>query len=104
MRYYKAPMVPMTSINGVGNDTPLQLIYWDGDFDVSPGAVYGDGDGHINLISMLVFDKEMRRQSSQNNMFKSVKINKAKHATIVTDDFALERVIQEVLEVNQNSS
>uniref|UniRef100_A0A0A9AEM0 Uncharacterized protein n=1 Tax=Arundo donax TaxID=35708 RepID=A0A0A9AEM0_ARUDO len=103
MNYFKAPMVPMTSINGVGNKTPLQLIFWENDFDSSPEAVYSDGDGKINLISVLAFDKEMRRQSGQNKQFKSIKIDKAQHSTIVTYDFALKRVIQEILEANRIS-
>ncbi|KAF8692672.1 hypothetical protein HU200_039500 [Digitaria exilis] len=98
---FEAPMVPMTCINGVGNKTPLQLVFWDEDFDASPNAVYSDGDGKINLISVLAFDKEMARQLGQNKQFKSIKIDKAQHSTIVTDDFALNRVIQEIIEVNQ---
>jgi len=101
MDNFVAPMVPMTYINGVGNRTPLQLVYWDDDFDASPEAVvYGDGDGNINLISVLAFEKEMGRQPGQRKQFRSIKINKAQHSTIVTDDFALDRVIQEFFEVN----
>ncbi|OEL31749.1 Lecithin-cholesterol acyltransferase-like 1 [Dichanthelium oligosanthes] len=104
MMNFKAPMVPMTYINGVGNKTPLQLVFWENDFDASPEAVYGDGDGKINLNSVLAFDKEMCQQPGQKNQFKSIKIDKAQHSTIVTDDFALQRVIQEIIEVNKVSS
>ncbi|GJN37283.1 hypothetical protein PR202_gb26217 [Eleusine coracana subsp. coracana] len=45
MNYFEAPMVPVTCINGVGNRTPRQLLYWDDDFDVLPRIIYGDGDG-----------------------------------------------------------
>ncbi|ONM20979.1 Lecithin-cholesterol acyltransferase-like 1 [Zea mays] len=94
-------MVPMTYISGVGNRTPLRLVFWGDDFDAAPEAVaYGDGDGKINSISGLAFEKEMRRQPEQKKQFKSIKINKAQHSTIVTDDFALHRVIQEIVEAN----
>ncbi|KAF0928930.1 hypothetical protein E2562_011026 [Oryza meyeriana var. granulata] len=79
MNYFKAPMVPLTCINGMGIRTPRQAVYWDGNFDVLPDIVYGDGDGEINLVSMLAFDKEMCRQPRQKWQFKSIKLNKAKH-------------------------
>lgn len=101
MGSFAAPMVPMTYISGVGNRTPLRLVFWGDDFDAAPEvAAYGDGDGKINLISVLAFEKEMRRQPEQKKQFKSIKINKAQHSTIVTDDFALHRVIQEIVEAN----
>ncbi|ONM20969.1 Lecithin-cholesterol acyltransferase-like 1 [Zea mays] len=101
MSSFAAPMVPMTYISGVGNRTPLRLVFWGDDFDAGPEAVaYGDGDGKINSISGLAFEKEMRRQPEQKKQFKSIKINKAQHSTIVTDDFALHRVIQEIVEAN----
>jgi hypothetical protein len=76
-------------------------VFWGDDFDAAPEvAAYGDGDGKINLISVLAFEKEMRRQPEQKKQFKSIKINKAQHSTIVTDDFALHRVIQEIVEAN----
>ncbi|WVZ72222.1 hypothetical protein U9M48_020718 [Paspalum notatum var. saurae] len=61
----EAPMVPTTCINGVGNDTPEQLVYWDADFDKDPEVVYGDGDDTINLVSGLAFDDKMRQQPAQ---------------------------------------
>jgi lysophospholipase-3 len=36
MSYFQAPMVLTTCINGVGIDTPEQLVYWDGNFDAEP--------------------------------------------------------------------
>ncbi|CAO2185594.1 unnamed protein product [Urochloa humidicola] len=98
---FRAPMVPTTCINGVGNDTPERLVYWDGDFDAEPEVVNGDGDEEINLISMLAFDEAMRGQPGQNKMFKTIKLRGAKHGTIVTEDWALKRVMQEILEANR---
>ncbi|KAL6853330.1 hypothetical protein ACP4OV_019359 [Aristida adscensionis] len=96
-----APMVPVTCINGVGRRTPEQLVYLDGDFDKDPEVVYGDGDRSINLISMLAFDDEMRRQPEQRRQYKSIKLRGAEHGSIVTDDWALKRVIHEILEANR---
>ena len=76
----------MTCINGVGNRTPRQLVFLESDFDASPELVYGDGDGFVNLVSILAFDREMRGQPGQNKQFKSVKIDKAQHSGLVTDE------------------
>ncbi|KAL6626713.1 hypothetical protein ACP70R_030439 [Stipagrostis hirtigluma subsp. patula] len=103
-RRFLAPMVPVTCINAVGSRTPEQLVYWEGDFDRAPEIVYGDGDKSINLISMLAFDEAMRRQPGQREQFKSIKLHGAEHGTIVTEDWAVKRVIQEILEANQISS
>uniref|UniRef100_A0A0E0G1B1 AB hydrolase-1 domain-containing protein n=1 Tax=Oryza nivara TaxID=4536 RepID=A0A0E0G1B1_ORYNI len=104
MNYLEAPMVPLTYINGVGKRTPRQLVYWDGNFDKAPEKVYGDGDGIVNLVTMLAFDEEMRRQPGQRGQFKSIKVENASHMGILMDEWALKRVMQEILEVNQDSS
>ncbi|CAL5079152.1 unnamed protein product [Urochloa decumbens] len=101
MHYFQAPMVPMTCINGVGNRTPKQLVFWEGEYDRAPEMVYGDGDGYVNLISMLAFDKEMRQQPGQKNQFKSIKIDGAQHSGILTEEWAVKRVVQEILEANK---
>ncbi|XP_012699620.2 lecithin-cholesterol acyltransferase-like 1 [Setaria italica] len=104
MRYFKVPMVPVTCINGVGIRTAKQLVYWKSDYDRSPEIAYGDGDGTVNLISMLTFDKEMRRQPAQKKQFKSVKIHGAEHCGLITEEWAVKRVVQEFLEANRISS
>ena len=97
MNYIEAPMVPLTCINAVGKRTPRQFVYWDGNFDDEPTEiVYGDGDDSINLVSMLAFDEEMRRQPGQKGRFKSIKLNNASHGSILTDEWALRRVMQEI--------
>jgi len=101
MDHFQAPMVPTTCLNGVGIETPEQLVYWDGDFDANPETVNGDGDEEINLVSMLAFDEQMRRQPKQNKLFKTIKLHGARHGTIVTEDWALKRVMQEILEANR---
>lgn len=79
-------------------------MFWDGDYDVSPEFVYGDGDGFVNLISMSAFDKEMCRQPRQKRQFKSVKIYNVQHSELVTEEGAIKRVVEEILEANRISS
>jgi lysophospholipase-3 len=104
MSYFEAPMVRVTCINGLGTRTPMQLVYWESDYDRSPEIAYGDGDGTVNLISMLAFDKDMNRQPGQKKQFKSVKIHGAEHGDLVNKEWEVNRVIQEILEANRMSS
>jgi len=62
MGYFKAPMVPMTHMYGMGVPTEEQLVYREGDFDIPPEMVYGDGDGTINLKNMLAFEEKVGKQ------------------------------------------
>ncbi|TVU11040.1 hypothetical protein EJB05_44602, partial [Eragrostis curvula] len=97
----KAPMVPITLINGVDNMTPRQLVFWDGNYDATPEIVYGDGDGGVNLISMTAFEADMCRQPQQKQQFKSVKIPKVGHTELLTDARAVKKVVEEILEANR---
>ncbi|KAM3413171.1 hypothetical protein ACQJBY_004380 [Aegilops geniculata] len=95
----EAPLVPTTYIIGTGIQTPEQLVFWEGDFDVAPENVYGDGDGTINLVSQLAFEKELRRQQNQNNApYKFVAIANATHTGIVMQQDFLTRVMTEILQ------
>lgn len=97
----EAPLVPMTYIIGTGIETPEQLVFWEGNFDVPPENVYGNGDGSINLVSLLAFEKELRRQQNQNNApYKFVAIANATHSGIVMQENLLRRVMNEILEAN----
>lgn len=97
---FRAPVVPVTCINGVGVPTVEKLVYWDGDFDVAPEVVYGDGDGLVNLASILALDTVIGEDPRQ-EYYKSVKIANTSHAGVVSDGFALECVISEILDANQ---
>ncbi|CAN6358842.1 unnamed protein product [Urochloa humidicola] len=97
----RPPMVPTTCINGVvAGRTPEQLVYWEGDFDVAPEIVYGYGDAAVNLVSMLAFDEEMRRDQWQRERYTSVMLSGATHGGMLTDGWALKRVVQEIIRAN----
>jgi hypothetical protein len=53
-----APMVPVTSIIGVGVSTPETFVYGEEGFVGAPEVVYGDGDGDINMVSLEAIEKE----------------------------------------------
>ncbi|XP_037447585.1 lecithin-cholesterol acyltransferase-like 1 [Triticum dicoccoides] len=96
-----APMVPTTYLNGVGFQTIDQAVYWDSNFDVEPEYVYGDGDDVVNLVSLLAFVEEMRRQQQRNSIhFKFIKIAHTNHSHILIQERSLKRVMAEILEAN----
>lgn len=98
----EAPLVPTTYIIGGGIKTPEQLVFWEGDFDVPPENVYGEGDGTVNMASLLAFGKELRRQQERNNVhFKALAIANATHAGIVLEEHLLRMVMTEILQANR---
>ncbi|KAL6847291.1 hypothetical protein ACP4OV_023144 [Aristida adscensionis] len=99
----RVPGVPMTSINGVGVRTVDKLIYLDGNFSANPRLVYGDGDGVVNLKTVLALDKLIGQDPNQ-CYFKSVLIPNMTHTGMVYDDLALKRVVSEILEASQATS
>ncbi|CAD6205592.1 unnamed protein product [Miscanthus lutarioriparius] len=99
---FGAPGVPVTCINGIGVPTMERLVYWDGDFGAKPQVVYGDGDGAINIASMLALATLIGAQPEQ-DYFKSILIHNTSHVGVISDDFALRRVVNEVLDANGNS-
>ncbi|KAF0929885.1 hypothetical protein E2562_026353 [Oryza meyeriana var. granulata] len=97
---FRAPRVPMTAVYGVGVPTPEQLVYWDGNFSKEPEVVHGDGDGAVNLASVLALDTVVGEDPEQ-GFFKAVKIVNATHRGIIADEFSLKRVLSEILEANR---
>jgi lysophospholipase-3 len=93
----RAPLVPMTSINGVGVPTIDKLVFWDGNFSAKPQLVNGDGDGQINLQTVLALESLIRAHPDQ-GYFKSILIPNTTHKGMISDEFALKRVVSEILE------
>ncbi|RZC15034.1 Lecithin-cholesterol acyltransferase-like 1 isoform A [Glycine soja] len=69
----QAPQVPITCIMGTGVRTLETLFYGKGDFDERPEISYGDGDGTVNLVSLLVFQSLWKEEKNQ--YLKVVKID-----------------------------
>ncbi|KAL6641022.1 hypothetical protein ACP70R_019203 [Stipagrostis hirtigluma subsp. patula] len=97
---FGAPAVPVTCVNGVGVPTAERYVYWDGDFSANPEVAYGDGDGAINVASISALDAVVGVDPEQ-GYYKSVLIHNASHLGIISDDFAVERVVDEILEANR---
>ncbi|CAL5052584.1 unnamed protein product [Urochloa decumbens] len=103
MLNFRAPVVPMTAINGVGVPTVDKVVYWDGDFTGKPQVVNGDGDGIVNVETVRALDRLVGNDPDQ-LYFKSVLIPNTTHNGMISDDSALKTVVKEILEVNQATS
>ncbi|KAF9621139.1 hypothetical protein IFM89_016633 [Coptis chinensis] len=95
-----APEVPMTCIIGSGVKTPETLLYGSDGFDKQPEIVYGDGDGTVNLLSLLALETEWSRKSNQ--LLKVIKIPQVSHTSILKDAAALREIIGELSDINSS--
>ncbi|CAM0872442.1 unnamed protein product [Alopecurus aequalis] len=86
-----APVFPATCVNGVGVPTPEMLVYRNGRGG-APEVVYGDGDGVVNLASILALDEVIGGDPRQ-EFYKSVRIANMSHLGVVSDGIALQRLI-----------
>lgn len=91
------PLVPMTCVNGVGVPTVEKLVYpGPGGLGAAPEVVYGDGDGVVNLASILALDTVMGGDPRQ-EYYRSIMIANMSHRGVVSDALALERLLGEIL-------
>ncbi|KAK3007058.1 hypothetical protein RJ639_016622 [Escallonia herrerae] len=92
------PEVPVTCIIGSGIKTPETLFYGDGGFDEQPEVVYGDGDGTVNMVSLLAL--EAKWGDERNQTLKIINVNGVSHTSILTDDTALTEIFGEISRIN----
>lgn len=92
------PKVPMTCIIGVGVRTSETLFYEKGNFDEQPKVVYGDGDGTVNLVSLLA--PQFLWKSEKNQSLKFIKLSEISHTSVLKSDIAINKIIQEIYDIN----
>lgn len=93
-----APGVPITCIIGTGVSTMETLFYGKNGFDEQPEILYGDGDGTVNLVSLLAL--ESLWSNKKNQTLKVIKIRGVSHTSILNNDAALEEIIGEISGIN----
>ncbi|TKV91560.1 hypothetical protein SEVIR_9G104800v4 [Setaria viridis] len=97
------PGVPVTCLVGTGVDTVESLVYGDGGFDEPPEeVVYGDGDGTVNLASLVGPIKAWSDSPAQ--VVEVVELPKVSHSGILNDRSALEQIIRIVDSINLNAT
>ncbi|KAK1435531.1 hypothetical protein QVD17_01296 [Tagetes erecta] len=97
-----APGVPITCIVGNGVPTAETLYYGDEGFDKQPKIIYGDGDGTVNIASLLALEDEWKEEKNQT--LKVIKLAGISHTSILKDDKALAQIINEIVVINSNIS
>ena len=91
----KAPGVEVHCLFGGGIDTPAQFVYsskqW---YDSQPDVVFGDGDGTVNMRSLLGCVRWMGKQLQlvRHQMF-----NGAEHMSILRDERIVDYISRFVL-------
>lgn len=96
--------VPITCITGSGIPTAETLFYGDTGFDKMPEVVYGDGDGTVNMVSLLALESSGTGKKTSDQSIKLITIPGISHTSILKEDIALEAIIQEINSVNSNYS
>ncbi|XP_055810894.1 lecithin-cholesterol acyltransferase-like 1 isoform X2 [Solanum dulcamara] len=93
--------VPITCIIGCGIKTPETLLYGsDGDFDKRPEIVYGDGDGTVNMVSLL----SLESNKSTHQHLEVLKLQGVSHTGTLTDEVALEKIVEKISCINSDIS
>lgn len=96
-----APMVPVTSIIGVGVSTPETFVYGEEGFVGAPEVVYGEGDGDINMVSLEAIEKEWSGVEGQ--VLKVLRLPGVHHTDFFSVGFALKKVVDEILNASRTA-
>ncbi|KAL6636975.1 hypothetical protein ACP70R_024547 [Stipagrostis hirtigluma subsp. patula] len=97
------PGVPVTCLVGTGVDTVESLVFGDGGFDDGPETVvYGDGDGTVNLASLLGPIKAWADSPAQ--VVEVVELPKVSHTGILNDKSALQQIVRILDSINLNAT
>lgn len=97
-----APGVPVTCIVGNGVPTPETLYYGEKGFDEQPEILYGDGDGTVNIVSLLALEDEWRDE--ENQKLKVIKLAGISHTDILKDDSSLNQINDVLSAINSGIS
>ncbi|PIN11604.1 Lecithin:cholesterol acyltransferase (LCAT)/Acyl-ceramide synthase [Handroanthus impetiginosus] len=95
-----APQVPVTCVFGSGVKTPETLFYKD--FEKRPDVVFGDGDGTVNMISLLALESAWSGRKGQ--LLKVIKLPGVSHISVLKDKTSLGKITGEVSSINSESS
>lgn len=92
------PGVPVTCVIGTGVETQETLFYGKDGFDKQPEIVYGDGDGTVNLVSLLAVESEWKE--AKNQTLKFIRVPGVTHTGILEERAALDEIIGAIDSIN----
>ncbi|KAG9440612.1 hypothetical protein H6P81_020777 [Aristolochia fimbriata] len=95
-----APRVPVTCLIGSGVKTPETLFYGREGFDKQPDVVYGDGDGTVNMASLVALETEWSNSNVTEQPLKVIKLPRVSHTAILKDETALREIVAVILSIN----
>ncbi|CAN6587235.1 unnamed protein product [Malus baccata var. baccata] len=97
-----APGVPITCVVGSGVKTAETLFYGSNSFDEQPEIVYGDGDGTVNMVSLLAH--ESLWSDTKNQTLKTIRVPGVSHTAMLKDEDALDEIVREISGINSQLS
>ncbi|KAL7245415.1 hypothetical protein ACSBR2_000696 [Camellia fascicularis] len=92
------PGVPVTCVIGTGVETKETLFYGKDEFDKQPEIVYGDGDGTVNMVSLLAVESEWKE--AKNQTLKFIRVPGVTHTGILKESAALDEIIGLIDSIN----
>lgn len=96
-----APEVNVTCIVGNGVKTAETLFYGEKGFDEQPDILYGDGDGTVNMASLMAVESWWGAE--RNQTLKMIKLGGVSHSSILKDGVAVRKVVEEIWEINSQN-
>lgn len=93
-----APEVPVTCIIGSGIHTPETLFYDAKGFDKQPSIIWGDGDGTVNLLSLLAVQSQWINQP-----LRIINVKGLSHTSVLSDQRSLYQVLKLVSDINTDN-
>ncbi|XP_057794334.1 lecithin-cholesterol acyltransferase-like 1 [Salvia miltiorrhiza] len=96
------PGVPITCVVGTGVQTAETLFYGEGGWDERPEVAYGNGDGTVNMVSLLALQTAWG--GVENQSVKVIEIAGVSHTDVLKDEGALDAIIAQVSSINSEIS
>ena len=95
--------MPVTCLVGTSMGTMESLVFGDEGFDAGPiNVVYGDGDGTVNLASLMGPIKAWSDSPSQ--VLEVVELPKVSHMGILKDKSAVDQILRILDSINLNAT
>ncbi|KAJ1298143.1 hypothetical protein BS78_01G431000 [Paspalum vaginatum] len=95
-----APMVPVTSVIGIGVRTPETYVFGADGLEGEPAVLYGDGDGDINLVSLVAVEEWSQVEGQDLNVLRLPGVH---HTGYLTVDFAVRSVVAEIAKAGRRT-
>lgn len=94
----RAPQVPITCVIGSGVKTPETLFYDAKGFDKQPFIAWGDGDGTVNMLSLVAIESQWKDEKNQT--ISIVKLDGISHTGVLSETESLDQIIRVISNVN----